>query len=111
MIYNKHLTDRMQQRAIKQSTIEYVLYFGTVFHKAGALYYFLRDCDLPKNDRNNPDLAKLVGTTVVVSAIDHSVITVWKDRQNGLKNIKRKSKYNIEESEPTLEGKDIGWAV
>ena len=111
MNYNKHLSDRMQQRAIKQSTIDYVLHFGTEFHKTGVLFYFLRDRDLPQGDRNRPQLSRLVGTTVVVSAIDHSVITVYKDRQNGLKDIKRKVKYNIEETESYDLGKEYGWAV
>ncbi len=108
MNYNKHLSDRMQQRAIKQSTIDYVLHFGTEFHKTGVLFYFsgIATCH---RGINRPQLSRLVGTTVV-SAIDHSVITVYRDRQNGLKDIKRKVKYNIEETESYDLGKEYGWA-
>lgn len=110
MTINKHLRDRMQQRCIKQSDIEYVLYFGKKFHKAGALFYYLRERDLPAHDSENPKLEKLVGTAVVVSPDDHSIITVWKDRENGLSKIKRKPKYNIEKREWISDGLGLGWA-
>lgn len=110
MTDNKHLSDRMQQRCIKPSAIEYVLYFGKIYHKAGALIYYLRECDLPANDWKTPELEKLVGTAVVVSPLDHTIITVWKDREKGLGKIKRKPKYNIEERERISDGQGLGWA-
>ncbi len=89
-----HAAQRMQQRAVKYSTIEYVLHYGKAYRNNSAIAYYLRKCDLPANDRNNPELAKLVGTTVIVSAIDNAIITVWKDPKNGLASISRKPKYN-----------------
>lgn len=49
---------------------------------------------MPANDCKNPELMKLVGTTVIVSAIDNAIITVWKDPKKSLACIKRKPKYN-----------------
>ena len=94
MEYSYHATVRAKQRSISNDTIEYVLYFGSVFHKAGALIYFLRDSDIPACDRANPTIAKMAGTAVVLAPKDRSVITVWKDRENGLRNIKRMPNFS-----------------
>ena len=111
MIYSQHATNRMKQRSIKQSTIDYVLYFGTTIYKAGAVFCYLRDRDLPEGDRNNPELAKLAGTAVVLDPEDYSVLTVWKNKKKGLSLIKRKPKYNIKPKKRFSDGKGLGWQL
>ena len=57
-----------------------MFFISVSFIKQGALFYYLRERDL-LDTIENPKLEKLVETAVVVSPDDHSIITVWKDRE------------------------------
>lgn len=83
-----HALTRMQQRGLSPDDIAYVLRHGQKRHAADAQIYFLRDKDLPQADGRHRD--RLRGTAVVVSRLGPVIITVWRNREQGLRHIKRK---------------------
>ena len=92
---NLHSATRAAQRNLMLDEIKYVTIFGKRFHRAGAIIYYLRECDIPPFDRSDPRWARLIGTAVVLSKDGSTVITVWRNRRNGLKRIKRKPEHSL----------------
>ncbi len=90
---SNHAQIRAAQRCLPNGAIEYILEHGQVYHRAGAVFYFLRDCDIPTQDQGYEQIVRLAGTAVVVSKDQQTIITVWRNRRKGLKQIKRKSRY------------------
>ncbi|MEZ4613767.1 MAG: hypothetical protein R2838_26570 [Caldilineaceae bacterium] len=68
--------------------MRYVLRHGRRFHVADAVVTFLGDKDVPGEDERTH--GRLRGTAVIVSRVQPLVITVWRNRQGGLRHIKRK---------------------
>lgn len=91
--YNHHAARRIAQRNVSPQEIEYVIKKGERFHRAGAVFYYLRDCDLSEEDQKDDERTRLIGTAVVLSKDQNTVLTVWRNRRNGLSHIRRKSKY------------------
>jgi hypothetical protein len=89
-----HAEYRQAQRNFSDQDIIYVLLYGQIFHKAGAVLTHLREKDLPYPDRANQRYQKLIGTTVVMTK-DQSqfVLTLYRNRRDGLQHIKRKPDY------------------
>lgn len=92
--FSQHAKVRTAQRNLTKKEIGYVLVYGQKFHKAGALIYFLRNRDIPDWDRSDPELMRLVGTAVLLTKDGRLVVTVWRNRSNGLKHIKRKPDFD-----------------
>lgn len=89
--HTSHSASRSAHRGLSDDDIEYVLYHGTRYYRDGACIYFLRQRDLPPSDRRFAWASALVGTALVLSADDtRSLITAWRNRRNGLKNIRHK---------------------
>lgn len=85
-----HARMRMAQRNISRKELEFVVRFGTRQYGAGAIHYHLRKKDIPEDLRKFSDVSRLEGTTVVVSADSGEVITVHRNRANGMKQIGKK---------------------
>lgn len=101
MVYPSfHSIKRGAQRNLSQHELEYVILYGHVLHRAGAVFYFLRNCDIPQGDLTNDQITRLVGTAVVISRDGRTVITTWRNRRDGLKKIKRKPKYGGHSGSP-----------
>jgi len=84
-----HAEQRMAQRNVSLQDIRFVLEHGERLHRAGAVFFHLGKCNIPKAQRRRAD--RLEGTVVVLSR-DHPVIlTVYRNRQGGLGRIKRKA--------------------
>lgn len=83
----QHAQKRMAQRNITLADIHFVFEHGQRFHRAGAIFFFLRGRDIPKEVRT--ELGRLEGTTVVLSREKPRIITVYRNRQ-GLRQLKRK---------------------
>ena len=90
MDHSQHALRRCAQRNLALDDIQYIQLYGVSFHKAGAEISFLRECDVPLFDRANSRRMRLVGTSVVCSPDGRTVVTVWRNRKNGLSKIKRK---------------------
>jgi hypothetical protein len=67
-----------------------VYHFGSIFHREGALIYYLRRHDVPAADQNRDWAIHLVGTALVVTKDGRYLITTWRNRHNGLKIIRKK---------------------
>lgn len=88
-----HAVQRMAQRNLTYSEIEYVCDHGRRVHRAGVVHYYLGWRDIPVGDRRDARIQELEGTTVLVGG-DHSdeVVTVYRNR-NGTINLRRKTKF------------------
>lgn len=95
-----HSLQRGAQRNLNSNELEYVIQHGQALHRAGAVFYYLRNCDVPSGDLTNDQITRLVGTAVVISRDGRTVITTWRNRRYGLKKIKRKPKYDIPNGSP-----------
>ncbi len=89
-----HSRIRSAQRNLSDEAIAYIMVHGKCFHKAGAMIYFLRNRDIPEGDQANDQWARLEGTAVVFSKDGGTLITAWRNRQNGLKRIKQKPDFS-----------------
>jgi hypothetical protein len=89
-----HAVQRMAQRNLTYSEIEYVCHHGRRVHRAGVVHYYLGWRDIPAPDRRDARIQKLEGTTVLIGG-DHSdeVVTVYRNK-NGTKNLRCKAKFN-----------------
>jgi hypothetical protein len=83
-----HAEKRMAQRNVSFEDVVFVLENGRKLHKAGAVFYFLRKCDIPDLE---PEFSRLEGTTVVLSRETATIITVYRNRKKGLRRVKRKT--------------------
>ncbi len=85
-----HSAIRTAQRGLNDDEIDYVYQFGSRYHAGGALVYFLRHRDVPLTDQRNDFLTRLEGTALVVSPDNGTLLTTWRNRRNGLKQIRKK---------------------
>lgn len=92
---NLHATQRAAQRNVSLEEIKYVINNGTRLHRAGAVFCYLRECDLSDDEQKDNDLTRLIGTAVVLTRDRKTVLTVWRNRKDGLTRIRRKEKYDI----------------
>lgn len=88
--YATHSALRSAQRGLSVEDIEYVFLFGSRYHKGGALIYYLRRRDIPLPDLSRAWATRLIGTALVFSKDGSTLITVWRNRRNGMKRIRKK---------------------
>ncbi|MDQ3248308.1 MAG: hypothetical protein M3Q45_03775 [Chloroflexota bacterium] len=86
--YTGHGWLRKEQRGLTQGDIDYVLRFGMRFYAAGAIIYFLRAVDIAAADSGR--MKRLEGTAIFIAREHPAIITVWRNRQHGMRNIRRK---------------------
>jgi hypothetical protein len=89
-----HSKYRIAQRNLSTDKISYITTYGQCFHRAGAKIYYLRRRDIPEWDRNNDQLAKLIGTALILTKDGRTLITAWRNQHNGLKHIKQKPDFS-----------------
>ena len=85
---SRHAQIRAAQRGLAQDDIDYVLCYGHLYHVDGAKIYFLRSMDIPDEDQRH--MKRLEGTAVIVNRDCLSIITLWRNRRNGSRNIRQK---------------------
>lgn len=83
-----HAQLRMAQRNISQDDVAFVLEHGQCIHRAGAIFFYLRRRDIAKRFWDH--YARLEGTAVVVTRRTGQILTIYRNRENGLRHIKRK---------------------
>jgi len=83
-----HAAYRANQRGLHTRDIRYVLRYGKQYRAANAIIYYLRRVDIPSDELKFRD--RLEGTAVITATGKTSVITVWRNRQKGIRNIRRK---------------------
>lgn len=85
-----HARKRMAQRNLCRRDIAFILIHGTRFHRAGAIFVHLRRKDIPATHRSLNAYSRLEGTTVVLSRDEPTIMTLWRNRQRGLRHIQQK---------------------
>lgn len=83
----------MAQRNLSAEDVAYVLKHGSCRFGLGAMFRFLGWKNIPKQDRNRAEIARLEGTALVINSETGELITVWRNRQSGSMRIKRKPKW------------------
>lgn len=68
----------MTRRRIRSHEVDLTLRLGHEHHAAGAVFYVLRKCDIPREMLSDPSARRAEGTTVVVE--DGCVTTVYRNR-------------------------------
>lgn len=89
-----HAQTRMAQRNLTLDEVYFVLEHGQRIHRAGAVFYFLGKRDIPKELRSSQEHMRLEGSVVVTSRHLPQIITVYRNRSNGLRRIKRKVQWD-----------------
>jgi hypothetical protein len=80
----------MAQRKLSVTDIEYVVVHGTRYHNAGCVFRFLGKRNIP-----DKEMERLEGTVVLLdSCREAMVITVYRNRTEAAKGIRRKAKYD-----------------
>jgi hypothetical protein len=86
--FSCHAQKRTAQRGVSPQDIVYILRYGRLYHAADAIFYMLLGKDIPYSDCNK--MSRLIGTAIVVDKEHSTIITIWRNRQNGVRNIRRK---------------------
>lgn len=89
---SRHAVKRISQRNIRTEDIAFVMRFGRHLHNGGALFVFLGQRNIPDECKADDRLAKLEGTTLVMSKDGSSLITAYKNKR-GLKKVLKKCKF------------------
>lgn len=87
-----HAQARMQQRHFSPADLDYVVEHGRLLRRTGICFYFLAAKDVPLADRKFAWVQRLVGMTVLASADQAAVITLYKN-QKALRDIRKKNKF------------------
>lgn len=99
MIYmTDHAQVRAAQRNLSDEDIAYVLKHGSKYHRGGACFIFLGEKDIFPEDLREEEIARLEGTILVLDQEQKTIVTVYRNRESGLKEIRKKRPY-------------MGWAV
>lgn len=93
-IMTEHAAVRAAQRNISKRDIEIIAMYGRELHCGGVLHLFLGEKDLPADLRSDDAIARLIGMTAVLAKDDHSIITIYRNR-DALSMIRRKSKWDL----------------
>jgi hypothetical protein len=89
----EHAGDRSLQRNVYGDEIEFILAHGHSFHNAGVTFVQLRAKNIPADLPGNHPFRHLEGTTVMLCACGHTVITLYR-QETAFRKDKRKSKHN-----------------
>jgi hypothetical protein len=91
--FTQHARRRAARRNVAPDEVDYVLAYGRMIQRTGAMFYFLGRRDIPPCDRRASWASRLEGSIVIV-APDGAVITIYRNRR-GLHTIARKMKYQL----------------
>lgn len=91
---SSHANERIAQRNLTLEDIAYVYAHGSRTHNGGALMVHLGKRDIPEEDRRDQNRSRLEGTVLVLDQHTGGYLkTAYRNRARGLKDIKRKTKY------------------
>jgi hypothetical protein len=88
-----HARQRAAQRNLSATDMAYIMLWGHEVRRTGALFYCLRDKDIPAQHRHLPQIARLAGAVVLASRAGE-VITLYRNAHT-LRDIQRKMKYRF----------------
>ncbi|HZC05504.1 MAG TPA: DUF4258 domain-containing protein [Ktedonobacterales bacterium] len=88
-----HARRRAAQRNLTMTDVEYIMLWGHVIYRTGAVFYCLRGRDIPAQHRHLPRISRLAGSVVLTSR-DEEIITLYRNA-GALRDIQRKLKYRF----------------
>ncbi|HET9109403.1 MAG TPA: DUF4258 domain-containing protein [Ktedonobacterales bacterium] len=88
-----HGRRRAAQRNLGVTDVEYIMLWGHIIHRTGAVFYCLRAKDIPAQHRHLPQITRLMGS-VVLTSHDEEIITLYRN-PGALRDIQRKMKYRF----------------
>ena len=91
IILTHHARLRMAQRNVSTNQVWFILAHGHRCHRAGVIHVHLRRKDIPADAKRQ--FACLEGTTVVLNREGTAVMTVWRNREKGMRHISRKPRF------------------
>jgi hypothetical protein len=89
-----HARLRMAQRNVSFDQLSFILEHGQEVHGAGAILITLRRKDIPLELQMEDEFARLEGVTVVLSREESVILTIWRNRRQGLRHIRDKPRYS-----------------
>ncbi len=92
----RHARRRLAQRNLSIDDAAYVIAHGTVTYSGHARFVHLGLRDIPDDDRRNDRIRRLEGTVLVFDSESGGCLTTaYRNRQRGLKDIRRKPKRSF----------------
>jgi hypothetical protein len=92
-LFSDHAWLRLAQRNLSVEDVWFVIDHGVPINRAGRTIFFLGKGNIPSDLRSENQYARLEGTVVVTSSDNHSVITVYRNRQTGYRDIRSEETY------------------
>ncbi len=91
-----HAARRLAQRNLTERDIQYVMRHGRCIHNGSAIFIHLGRRDIPATDLRDDRLRRLEGTVLVLDPKSGQYLTTaYRNRQSGMREIKRKRKYRL----------------
>lgn len=89
-VFTDHARKRMAQRNVSEADILFILQHGHETHCAGTIMVACRHKDIPEERLIQDQFRRLDGVSVVMNRVEPVVITVWRNRKQGSRHIRRK---------------------
>lgn len=86
--FSEHAALRQRQRGLSLADVDYILHNGISEDMASSTIFYLRSVDIPKDERQSHQ--RLVGTAVITAPNGNCIITIWRNRKHGLRNLRHK---------------------
>lgn len=96
VIFSEHAAKRLAERNVYPHEVEYTIRFGLREYNAGSVLYYLAKRSIPESDLRNQRIAQLEGLAVLADQHRRDelhVITIYRNREEALKDHRRKTKY------------------
>ena len=90
----------MQQRGISKRMIDAAIAIGSVIQKQGCDMIMVRDCDIP--DKMEKSFASKLRGLILIMSSDGALITSYRNRRSGFRDIRKKSKRDLKKSKRAL---------
>ncbi len=93
---SRHAKLRLAQRNLSIEDVDYVLAHGQAHQAASATIVHLGRRDIPVDHQRESRLRRLEGTVLVLQGTHREhLVTVYRNRRRGSRDIKRKAKYAL----------------
>lgn len=101
--FTHHAWEQCAKRNLTEDGLLYVIRHGRTVRRAGTVMYFLGRRDIPQGDCNDNWVNRLEGVAVQTKQLDDGtvlILTAYHNSETGLKDHRRKSRYNRGSSRP-----------
>jgi hypothetical protein len=89
----QHALERINQRNLSSADIQYVVRHGQARHVPQGVSYFMGWRHIPTCDRSDDKITRLEGTVVLLDLTQEYVITAWRNRRSGTKQLRCRGRH------------------